>query len=355
MAQVLSRQLVLFGFDLAVIWQYLLLAGSQLLADSGFLARQFQAQIFLWRPRLGVMECYRAGRCIRQFTGEEFQWGANTDAFFAIELPADLVLFRELVVPVKAELYLDEMVRMEVAAATPFSDSRTSAAWRIAARTSSELLVLVAITAEEHLTAARAAWHETEGSIKSTDPEVWALDQNHQAVVFAGDQYELRMRVFRIGVLSAARKVVMVWLLSIGVVLAPAIVGSLRVEQVTEELRSVRADAADETRLADELRAYRERAKYVVEKTRERIDYHYWLNNIAEVTPDDVFLSQLSIEAQSVTVSGFSGNAAAYLGRLTEENGYRDVRASSAFVRDPRTGLERFTISWELASGGSVE
>ena len=356
MAEGLSRQLVLFGFDLSIIWRYAILGLDQMLEETRFLARHLQAPVLLWRPRLASVDCYQAGRCVERFAGEDFQLGrASTTDFFAVELSEEFVLFRELVVPVQAEIYLDDMVRMEVAGVSPFADDRTISAWTITARTGTELSVLIAITDDEHLEAAKTTFRDVEWVTGSADPEVWAIGQDEMIVKFPSERLEVRLSEFRAKALAATRRLALFWVLGACVIIAPAVASALRVDQVTEELQRVKADASDETVLADEVRAYRARSERLAEQIAGRENYHFWLNHIAQVTPDDVFLSQVDIESRSVLVSGFSANAAAYLGRLTEESAYTDVRASSAFVRDQRTGLERFTISWKLIPQGSAE
>ena len=69
----LSRQLVLFGFDLSIIWRYAMLGLDQLLGETRFLARHLQAPVLLWRPRMASVDCYQAGRCVERFAGEDFQ------------------------------------------------------------------------------------------------------------------------------------------------------------------------------------------------------------------------------------------------------------------------------------------
>ena len=57
-----------------------------------------------------------------------------------------------------------------------------------------------------------------------------------------------------------------------------------------------------------------------------------------------------SFDGNEVTVNGYSNNAAVYLRMLTEEPGYTDVTALSAFARDRNNGLERFSIQWRVTA-----
>ena len=82
----------------------------------------------------------------------------------------------------------------------------------------------------------------------------------------------------------------------------------------------------------------------------ERPNYQYWLNHIAASAPDTVYLDRLNFDGREVTVNGYSNNAAVYLRMLTEEPGYTDVTALSAFARDRNNGLERFSIQWRVTT-----
>ena len=63
-----------------------------------------------------------------------------------------------------------------------------------------------------------------------------------------------------------------------------------------------------------------------------------------------VYLDRLNFDGNEVTVNGYSNNAAVYLRMLTEEPGYTDVTALSAFARDRNNGLERFSIQWRVTA-----
>ena len=77
----------------------------------------------------------------------------------------------------------------------------------------------------------------------------------------------------------------------------------------------------------------------------ERPNYQYWLNHIAASAPDTVYFDRLNFDGSTVVVSGYSNNASVYLRMLTEEPGYTDVAALSAFARDRNNGLSDSVFS----------
>jgi hypothetical protein len=58
----------------------------------------------------------------------------------------------------------------------------------------------------------------------------------------------------------------------------------------------------------------------------------------------------MKMSNSEIEVTGYSTNAAEYMRLLTEQDQYTDVSARSAFLREQRTGLERFTIDWTFVA-----
>jgi hypothetical protein len=110
----------------------------------------------------------------------------------------------------------------------------------------------------------------------------------------------------------------------------------------------VRGEASEAAQHRQELELGRTRLSTIQAAIGERPNYQYWLNHIAASAPDTVYFDRLSFDGSSVVVSGYSNNASVYLRMLTEEPGYTDVAALSAFARDRNNGLERFSIQWRV-------
>ena len=104
-------------------------------------------------------------------------------------------------------------------------------------------------------------------------------------------------------------------------------------------------EAAEAAQHRQELELGRTRLGAIQEAIVERPNYQYWLNHIAASAPDTVYFDRLNFDGSEVVVSGYSNNASVYLRMLTEEPGYTDVAALSAFARDRNNGLSDSVFS----------
>ena len=75
------------------------------------------------------------------------------------------------------------------------------------------------------------------------------------------------------------------------------------------------------------------------------------LDSLSDATPDSVYFTRIGLANEQVTVSGMAENAAEYQTLLSGYAEFDAVVASSAFTRDTRVGLERFTLTFGLSSG----
>ena len=123
---------------------------------------------------------------------------------------------------------------------------------------------------------------------------------------------------------------------------------SLRADRLDAVFQQVRVEASEAAQHRQELELGRTRLGAIQDAIVERPNYQYWLNHIAASAPDTVYFDRLNFDGSAVVVSGYSNNASVYLRMLTEEPGYTDVAALSAFARDRNNGLERFSIQWRV-------
>jgi hypothetical protein len=137
--------------------------------------------------------------------------------------------------------------------------------------------------------------------------------------------------------------------------MAIAFATSLRADRLDAAFQQVRVEAADAASRRQELELGRTRLGAIQEAIAERPNYQYWLNHIAASAPDTVYFDVLNFDDSDVVVSGYSNNASVYLRMLTEEPGYTDVAALSAFARDRTNGLERFSIQWRVTEPPTSE
>jgi general secretion pathway protein L len=340
----------LFGLDLTRAGKWLVLGLEQLLYDrDAWLLKRFDPPVTLFSE--GVEARYQADRLCEGTVGglsEGSNYRSDIGLCCAVALPQDAVLLKTLQLPAASEEDLEAAMALEIDLSSPFSDQDTRAAWRVLSRNESVMEVLLAITAQaaidETLEATKLPSHNGVGEA----PEVWALSDDGVPISFAGFGGQTRRAAYHgklkqlVGLWSG------VWIAFMAALLVMAFVTSLRADRLDAVFQQVRVEASEAAKHRQELELGRTRLGTIQEAIVVRPNYQYWLNHIAASAPDTVYFDRLNFDGSSVVVSGYSNNAAVYLRMLTEEPGYTDVAALSAFARDRNNGLERFSIQWRV-------
>jgi len=337
---------VLFGLDLGGALQTLVLGASQLLFDdSSWLARRFLPEVRVWHQDKWWR--WRAGALRSDdqlFRDDEAVAGCTM-----LAISSERILFRSLHLPVASELFIEDAVSIEVRSISPFPPESLIYGYRIVQRTGKSLEVLIALTTRSSVDQAVVNWREKFSQPHSSaEPGVCGVDEAGRLVEFPGPATAARQAGYVVKLRRVAVVALVATLTLILLVAVPASSSSLRASRLIDHYEDMRFDARRIDRTMSVLSLQRERLGTIVAGLEDRPDYAYWLNHIANTAPDGTYLERMRVKGLKVEVSGYSDNAANYLRLLTEEFGYSEVNARSAFIRDRRTGLERFTIDWVL-------
>ena len=333
----------LFGLDLTRSGKWVALGFHQLMYDQGaWLLQRFDPSIRVTRGDEALW--YRADAPL----GE----GVATDEqtpFSAVALSADAVLLKTLHLPAFAEEDLDDAMLLEVGLSSPFPDTDTRAAWRVVGRYENVIEVALAITSQAAIDDLLAEPRDSSDA-GAPKPEVWAFDHHGIPISFAGYGGSERRSAYLRRLVHASSLVAAVWVSCVVAITLLAGATALRADRLDATFEQVRSDAAAAAIQRESLQLGRTRLSAIERAISERPNYRYWLNHIAASAPDTVYLDRLNFDGNEVTVNGYSNNAAVYLRMLTEEPGYTDVTALSAFARDRNNGLERFSIQWRVTA-----
>ena len=333
----------LFGLDLTRSGKWLALGFHQLMYDRGaWLLQRFDPSIRVTRG--GEALWYRADAPL----GEGIAADEQTP-FSAVALSADAVLLKTLHLPASAEEDLSDAMLLEVGLSSPFPDTDTRAAWRVVSRHENVIEVALAITSQAAIDDLLAEPRDSSDAGVPI-PEVWAFDQHGIPISFAGYGGSERRSAYLRRLVNASSLVAAVWVSCVVAITLLAGATALRADRLDATFQHVKSDAAAAARQRESLQLGRARLSAIERAINERPNYQYWLNHIAASAPDTVYLDRLNFDGNEVTVNGYSNNAAVYLRMLTEEPGYTDVTALSAFARDRNNGLERFSIQWRVTA-----
>ena len=340
----------LFGLDLTRASKWLSLGLRQLLYDrDAWLLRRFDPPVTLFSE--GAESLYQADRFCEEIAGGNsgrFHSVTDIRRHCAVALPQDSVLLKTLQLPTASEEDLEAAMALEVDLSSPFSDQDTRSAWRVLSRSESVLEVALAITAQAAIDQTLKATELLSDNSLAESPEVWALTDNGIPIGFTGFGGQARRAAYHgklkqiVGLWSG------VWVALMLALMVLAFATSLRADRLDAMFQQVRIEASEAAQHRQELELGRIRLGAIQTAIVGRPNYQYWLNHIAASAPDTVYFDRLNFDGSAVVVNGYSNNASVYLRMLTEEPGYTDVAALSAFARDRGNGLERFSIQWRV-------
>ena len=333
----------LFGLDLTRSGKWLALGVHQLMFDrDAWLLQCFDPSIRVSKD--GEALVYRADAPLEEAVVTEEQ-----TPFSAVALPADAVLLKTLHLPASTEEDLDAAMPLEVGLSSPFADADTRAAWRVVGRHENVIEVALAITSQAAIDDVLTE-HRANPDAGASLPEVWAFEHRGIPISFSGYGGGERRSAYSRRLLHASGLIAAVWVSFMVAITLLAGATAIRADRLDATFQQVRSDAAAAATQRESLQLGRTRLSVIESAISERPNYQYWLNHIAASAPDTVYLDRLNFDGKEVTVNGYSNNAAVYLRMLTEEPGYTDVTALSAFARDRNNGLERFSIQWRVTT-----
>lgn len=340
----------LFGLDLTRAGKWLALGLGQLLYDrDAWLLRRFDPPVTLFSEETESL--YQADRLCEEPAGgriERSDYPVSTGLCCAVALPQDAVLLKTLHLPAASEEDLESAMALEIDLSSPFSDQDTRAAWRVLSRRESVIEVVLAITAQAEIDKTLQAIALPSERGVAGAPEVWALTDKGVPISFAGFGGQTRRAAYHGKLKQLAGLWGAVWIALMVGLMVMAFATSLRADRLKAVFQQVRVEASEAATQRQALELGRTRLGAIQDAIVERPNYQYWLNHIAASAPDTVYFDKLNFDGRSVVVSGYSNNASVYLRMLTEEPGYTDVAALSAFARDRNNGLERFSIQWRV-------
>ena len=268
---------------------------------------------------------------------------ANPEEFAALLMPPELTLIKAIRLPVEAELDLASAMTLEATANSPFGEEDTCFGWRLVSRNGDTLDLLLAIASRTSI----ASFLKGYSGRRPSQLEIWAT-QDHHILMINGFGESNRAQNYLLTLTSMAKRIALIGLGMLMLISLPAVMLSIRAEQLQEILTATEIEAGEATAARNGLVEAEDRLSAAKGYFVNRMQYDDWLDRIASLTPDSVYFTRLGFDNDRLTVSGMALNAAEYQTILAESNAVADLIAPSAFTRDSRTGKERFTLTMRL-------
>jgi general secretion pathway protein L len=262
-------------------------------------------------------------------------------------LEASQVLRRVLTLPLAAEARLRDVLAHEIDRQTPFAPEQVCFEARVLDRDTAtrQMRAELLVWPKAGLEAALARLGPLAGSLAGVDVRdadgtplginLLPRARRHVALDRARQWHLLLAAVFVVALVAA------MW--QIRANRAAALAGlTARVESSNQEVRQVRA-------LRNQLQTRGDAANFLAEARAARPTMLELLAELTRRVPDDTSLEKLAVSDGKILLIGQSRQAPALVGLLQDSALIRNPALSGAVQQDPRTRLDRFTLTATVA------
>ena len=268
--------------------------------------------------------------------------------FDAVDIPEDVVLRRELNLPLLSEDQTAAAVAMEVRSISPFAPDDLVWGYRARDGLAERRKVEIALASRKQVEQSLQA-HA--GVLRAgQQPEVWVMvgEDSTVPMVINGFGETLRQlhqrRLRRVCIALAG--------LAIGLCVAIAVTPSaqlwMRSVQARAEMDQLKRRVAPVVSERDAFVQSTNRLNTLSELLSARVDPLRVMDAITKVLPDDTSVQILQVQGSKVTINGLTVSAAALMQELSHQPGLRDVKAPSGATRPQGAQRENYVIEFTL-------
>jgi general secretion pathway protein L len=137
-------------------------------------------------------------------------------------------------------------------------------------------------------------------------------------------------------------------LLAVGVVVVPYFRNNALISELTEEVAQAKREADASAKLQDAIDAENHDQSFVIDRKQGSPTVTELMASLTHILPDDVSLTELEIDGDSVQLSGMAGSATAVLGLLDQSPMVTNAAFRSSVTQDAQLGKERFDITAQI-------
>ena len=326
----------LFGYDTRQVGRHWIAAWRDLLLGYDSPLRRRLDDVVSLRSESGSA-CYQAGKgCHEQ----------ETDCS-AVLLKDELVLSKELPLPLAVESELDAVLRLEVNANSPFPASDTGYGWRVVSRNDLHIRVQLAIVSLSSVMAYLGRQYDCHDALAQ---EVWA-EVDGDMVVISGFGEGLRETRYKKRLMrSALMLCISAALILFSVGMAAGLKG-LEARHITQLAQTTTRNAAEASRMRDGLVSANDSISAANKVMANYPNPHLELARLTRLLGDSAALTDFSMNGNEIRVRGVAKDAAAIMEQLTDEAAYAQVNAPQAITRvGGSSGMEQFHLNISLRS-----
>lgn len=259
-----------------------------------------------------------------------------------VSLPRNMVLTREITLPLAAEENLHDVLSFEMERQTPFRARDVYFDYDVLERDTAAQNLRIDL----HVTRRRVV-DEVLNLLETWD--LRAVPNFAREVSGTANKVNMCFLSQRYQTRSSTRLNVFLGLLAVGLLVA-AVVIPLReqrqyISELNDQVDAARASAATSSQLEEQVKAFRSQVVFLgARKTRYRAAVEM-LEELSRLLPDSTWLFRMEVRDGKVDLRGTSEAASALIATLEESEFFEDVRFGSPTTKEGATGRERFHLT----------
>ena len=314
-----SQNWELFGYDMRHLGSYWTAAWRDMLWSYDSPVRQRLDEVVTVHSSAGTSSYQAGAHC----EGE-----LDSDCK-AVLLPDELVLCKQIPVPLQAEGEMASLLELEVRSSSPFTAADTRWGWAVVARGETSIRVALAIVSAS---AAMTFLGREYDCHDSRAQEVWA-EVDGDMVVVQGFGEGLRERRYRRRLLQSGALIATIGALLLAMVAVSALFKGAELQRL-ERMASVTEGAATE---ASQLKSLLAVANETIVAANEVVaaypNPHEEIARLTRLLGDDASISSFSMTGPEIRLRGRATDAALVMEELTDEPAYLQVMSPQAITR----------------------
>jgi general secretion pathway protein L len=320
----------LFGYDVRHLGGYWTAAWRDMLWSHDSPVRKRLDEVVTVHSSSGI-DSYQAGAACE---------GVLVSDCKAVLLPDELVLCKQINVPLQAEGDMASLLELEVGSSSPFASSDTRWGWTVVTRDEATIRVAIAIVSAS---ATMTFLGREYDSHDSHAQEVWVAVEGSMVVV-QGFGEGLRERRYRRRLLQSGALVATIGVLLLAMVGVSALFKGAELQRL-ERSATVTAGAATEaSRLRSVLAVANETIAAANVVVAAYPNPHAEIARLTRLLGDEASITSFSMKGPQIRLRGRAGDAALVMEELTDEPGYLEVMAPQAITR-VGDGQEQFYLN----------
>ncbi len=269
----------------------------------------------------------------------------------ALRLPAEQALRRTLDLPRAAEPDLRQALFFQIDQQTPFTPQEVYFDYRVIGREPEAKRLTVEMTVVPRAVVDDALGMAARWGLSPAIVDVAGDDADAPPVLNLLAEAEDATGARGLSPLNAALAVVAA-VLAAWAVYIPLDERRTTAETLLARVAEVKSDANQALRLRQEVERLRKEGRFLTEEKRKTSSVLKILDELTRILPDSTWLFDLKINGGEIRIGGYSSAASQLIGLIDDSPLFQTPRFRASVTQDPRSGLERFNLSFALEEEG---